>query len=497
MRDVDPVPSATSVPATRLRVVAPDDPALPAGPHGLGVGVGGPLPDGVPDREALGDWGFAGRPGQTLVLDVAAASPRVLVGYGAEATPAALRDAAAVLARALGHRATLVTSLAGAAPAGDAALAAQAVVEGAVLGRYRYDPLRTEPAGVPLTEIVLVVPADRVDAARAGAERGLVLARAAALSRDLASAPAGHLTAPGLADVAVRLGGAAGLRVEVLDRAALVDLGCGGLLGVNAGSAVEPRMIRLEHVPAGPARGGHLGLVGKGITYDSGGISLKPSNAMHAAMKMDMTGAGSILAAMTVLAELDVPVHVTAYLACTDNMPSGSATKLGDVLTTRSGRTIEVVNTDAEGRLVMADAVDLVREAGVDAILDVATLTGAALMALGPLTAAVIGNDDAMVHLVEHAAELTDERVWRLPLDARYRPWLDSEVADLKNLGGESAGATVAALFLAEWVGTTPWAHVDIAGPMRSETDDAWRTKGATGFGARLLVEAISAYGER
>jgi leucyl aminopeptidase len=252
-------------------------------------------------------------------------------------------------------------------------------------------------------------------------------------------------------------------------------------------------MIRLDHVPTGTARG-HLGLVGKGITYDSGGISLKPSNAMHAAMKMDMSGAGAVLAAMTVLAELDVPVRVTAYLACTDNMPSGSATKLGDVLTTRSGRTIEVVNTDAEGRLVMADAIDLVTEAGVEAILDVATLTGAALMALGPQTAAVIGNDDAIVALVEDAARATDEQVWRLPLDRRYRPWLESEVADLKNLGGESAGAITAALFLAEWVGATPWAHLDIAGPMRSDTDDAWRTKGATGFGARLLVEAISAY---
>jgi leucyl aminopeptidase len=367
------------------------------------------------------------------------------------------------------------------------------VVEGVLLGRYRYDTLRTAPTAVALEEIVLVVAADRVDAAERGARRGQVLARAAAVARDLASTPAEHLTAPDLAAVAVRLGEAAGLQVEVLDRAALVELGCGGLLGVNAGSVVEPRMIRLDHVPTGTARG-HLGLVGKGITYDSGGISLKPSNAMHAAMKMDMSGAGAVLAAMTVLAELDVPVRVTAYLACTDNMPSGSATKLGDVLTTRSGRTIEVVNTDAEGRLVMADAIDLVTEAGVEAILDVATLTGAALMALGPQTAAVIGNDDAIVALVEDAARATDEQVWRLPLDRRYRPWLESEVADLKNLGGESAGAITAALFLAEWVGATPWAHLDIAGPMRSDTDDAWRTKGATGFGARLLVEAISAY---
>jgi leucyl aminopeptidase len=496
MHDFDPVPSAVSVPAVRLRVVAAGEPLPGVAALGVGVLAAGDLPAGVPDRDVLADWGFAGRAGQTLTLDVAQDVATVLVGIGDVATPATLRDAAATFARAVARRPVVATTLVDAADAADevtVVAAAQAVVEGVLLGRYRYDTLRTAPTAVALEEIVLVVAADRVDAAERGARRGQVLARAAAVARDLASTPAEHLTAPDLAAVAVRLGEAAGLQVEVLDRAALVELGCGGLLGVNAGSVVEPRMIRLDHVPTGTARG-HLGLVGKGITYDSGGISLKPSNAMHAAMKMDMSGAGAVLAAMTVLAELDVPVRVTAYLACTDNMPSGSATKLGDVLTTRSGRTIEVVNTDAEGRLVMADAIDLVTEAGVEAILDVATLTGAALMALGPQTAAVIGNDDAIVALVEDAARATDEQVWRLPLDRRYRPWLESEVADLKNLGGESAGAITAALFLAEWVGATPWAHLDIAGPMRSDTDDAWRTKGATGFGARLLVEAISAY---
>lgn len=493
MHDFDPAPSAISVPAVRLRVVAAGEPLPGVAALGVGVLAAGDLPAGVPERDLLADWGFTGRAGQTLTLDVAQDVATVLVGIGDAATPATLRDAAATFARAVARRPVVATTLVDEADAASVAAAAQAVVEGVLLGRYRYDTLRTAPTTVAVEEIVLVVAADRVDEAARGARRGQVLARAAAVARDLASTPAEHLTAPDLAAVAVRLGEAAGLRVEVLDRAALVELGCGGLLGVNAGSVVEPRMIRLDHVPTGTARG-HLGLVGKGITYDSGGISLKPSNAMHAAMKMDMSGAGAVLAAMTVLAELDVPVRVTAYLACTDNMPSGSATKLGDVLTTRSGRTIEVVNTDAEGRLVMADAIDLVTEAGVEAILDVATLTGAALMALGPQTAAVIGNDDGLVALVEQAAEATDEQVWRLPLDRRYRPWLESEVADLKNLGGDSAGAITAALFLAEWVGATPWAHLDIAGPMRSDTDDSWRTKGATGFGARLLVEAISAY---
>lgn len=493
----DPVPSLPLVRALRVEVVPPDAAARTVG---VGVTSDGDLPPGVGlDRDALAAWGFRATPGTTLAL------PRpgdeqslVLVGLGpaADVTPAVLRDAAAAFARADGRAAHLVTDLAAVPVTGgaDAGAAAQAVVEGVVLGRYRYDPLRSEPDTVAVERLDLQLPDADADAARTGAARGLVLARAAALSRDLASTPAGHLTAPDVADVARRLAADAGLEITVHDKAALVGLGCGGLLGVNAGSAVEPRMVVLHYAPEGDAAPGHLGLVGKGITYDSGGISLKPTNAMHAAMKMDMTGAGAVLAAMTVLRELEVPVRVSAYLALTDNMPSATATKLGDVLVTRAGRTIEVVNTDAEGRLVMSDAITLAQEDGVDAIVDIATLTGACLAALGPLTAGLLGNDDRVHALVEDAADATDERVWRLPLDRRYRSWMDSEVADIKNLGGEFAGAITAALFLAEWVGDTPWAHLDIAGPMRSEKDDAWRTKGATGFGARLLAEVAAAY---
>ncbi|ACQ80857.1 Leucyl aminopeptidase [Beutenbergia cavernae DSM 12333] len=488
----DFVPSATAVPAVRVRVIA--GPTDHPGVLGVGVTASGDVPDavGLP-RETLTEWGFTGKPGQVLVVPRADGT-RIAVGTGDEPSAADLRDAAAAFARAAGREAVLATTLdPSSVPAADAAAA---VVEGAILGRYRYDELRSEPDTVALEELVLVVDPARVTEAEQGAARGHVLARAAAISRDLASAPGSTLTAPDLADVAVRLGEAAGLEVTVHDKAALVEMGCGGLLGVNAGSVVEPRMIRISYAPDGEAEG-HLGLVGKGIMYDSGGISLKPSNAMHAAMKMDMTGAGAILATMTVLRDLGVRSRVTAYLACTDNMPSGSATKLGDVLVTRSGRTIEVVNTDAEGRLVLSDAITLANEDGVDAIVDIATLTGAALAALGPLTAAVLGNDDGVVGQVETAARRTDERVWRLPLDERYRPWMDSEIADIKNLGGEFAGSITAALFLAEWVGETPWAHVDIAGPMRSDTDDAWRTKGATGFGARLLAEVAAAFGGR
>jgi len=476
----DPAPSLDPIRAIRLGVTT-------SGTHVLGVAVtsDGDVPDALGlTRDQLATWGFTGAAGSTFV--VPAPTPVVAVGIGASAdvSTAVLRDAAAAFARTAAREPTLSTDLAAVAGL-DAAEAAQAVVEGAVLGRYRYDALRSDPTTVPLDALTLHVTDEA--AARAGVERGRVLARVAALSRDLANTPAGHLTAPDFADLASRLAAEAGLEVVVHDKAALVELGCGGLLGVNAGSTVEPRMVILRYAPEGATA--HLGLVGKGITYDSGGISLKPSNAMHAAMKMDMSGAGAVLAATTALAELEVPVAVSAYLALTDNMPSGSATKLGDVLVSRSGRTIEVVNTDAEGRLVMADAIALAREDGVEAIVDIATLTGAALAALGPLSAALIGNDDALSDIVESAARKTDERVWALPLDHRYRPWMDSEVADIKNLGGEFAGAITAALFLSEWVGDVPWAHLDIAGPMRSEKDDVWRSKGATGFGARLLVE--------
>lgn len=253
-------------------------------------------------------------------------------------------------------------------------------------------------------------------------------------------------------------------------------------------------MIRLRYVPT-DADGapvepqGTLALVGKGIMYDSGGISLKPSDPMHLAMKMDMSGAAAALAALTALEALGCRTAVTAYLMCTDNMPSGSAVKLGDVLTIRNGTTVEVKNTDAEGRLVMSDALALAAEEQPDAIVDIATLTGAALVALGQSTAAVLGNDQTLVDAVLASGRATDEQVWQLPLEQRYRKQLDSDVADISNMGGKYAGATIAALFLAEFVDGIPWAHLDIAGTMQSEADESWRPRGATGFGTRLLID--------
>ena len=291
-----------------------------------------------------------------------------------------------------------------------------------------------------------------------------------------------------LADVATTLGDAHGFTVEAFDREQLIEMRCGGLLGVNAGSTEEPRMLVLRYTPEGEPTG-HLGLVGKGIMYDSGGISIKPSDPMHLLMKMDMGGAAAVLGAFTALRDLGVPATVTGWLMCTDNMPSGTAVKLGDVLTARNGTTVEIKNTDAEGRLVMMDALALAVEEGVDAVVDIATLTGAVLVALGPATAGLFGNEPGIIDQVKAAGAAVDEPVWQLPLEKKYCKTLDSEVADIANLGGPYAGSTTAALFLAEFVGEVPWAHIDIAGTMNVDADESWRSKGATGYGARLLAE--------
>ena len=446
--------------------------------------------DGV-SREMLAAAGFTGAKGQSLA--VPGKRLCVLVGVGAGITNSAeLRDAVAAFTRAARESAELAVDLGGVdVPAEEAALAA---TEGAILARYRYDALKHDPKTVELAKLVLGVDPADTEAAQAGVERGLVLARTASLARDLANTPPRHLSAEKFAQVIEQLAPEFGLEAEVFDRAALMELGTGGLLGVNAGSIEEPRMIKLSYRPADEE--GHLALIGKGIMYDSGGISLKPSNAMHAAMKFDMMGAAAVFSSMTALRELGVQTAVTGWLMCTDNMPSGSATKLGDVLTMRGGKTVEVKNTDAEGRLVMADGLVLAteEERRPDAIVDIATLTGAAMMALGTRTAAMLANNDSVAEQLQAAADTTDENIWRFPLDHRYREQLKSNVADLSNIGGQYAGVILAALFLNEFVDGLPWGHLDIAGTMQAESDDLWRSVGSTGFGARLLAEFADAF---
>jgi len=479
-------------PANAVGVLVVSEVAVGLDAVGFLVGPTGDLPDAVTvPREALAGLGFDAEPGQSLLVPQQSGPQLYLVGTGPAAgiTDAGLRDAAAAFARAA-HRHPRVALHPGEVPL-PAERVGQLVTEGVLLARYRYTAVKPSSSHVPLISLDIVVAPEQAGAVADGAHRGEILARATNLARDLANTPPSHLTATDLADLAVRLGADSDLEAIIFDKAQIIELGCGGLLGVNAGSVEEPRIIKLVYRPdpaltAAPAR---LAFVGKGIMYDSGGISLKPSDPMHLAMKMDMAGAAAVLGALTALKDLGCATQVTAFLMCTDNMPSGSAMKLGDVLHIRGGTTVEVKNTDAEGRLVMSDALVLAGEEAPDAIVDIATLTGAALMALGQHTAAVFGTSQPLVDQAVAAGRSADESLWQLPLEKRYRPQLDSEVADLSNMGGKYAGATTAALFLAEFVGDIPWAHLDIAGTMQADKDESWRSQGATGFGTRLLLE--------
>jgi leucyl aminopeptidase len=316
------------------------------------------------------------------------------------------------------------------------------------------------------------------------------------------------MTPSDLADAAVQIAGANGLGLTVWDEDDIARERLGGLHGVSLGSDQPPRFIKLVYEPFGtPAANGSrrgrgrngtptLALVGKGITFDSGGLSLKTPEGMIT-MKTDMSGAAAVLAVMSVIGRLAPKVRVVGYCCATENLPGPKAIKPGDILRIRNGKTIEVLNTDAEGRLVLADGLSMAVEDGADAIVDLATLTGAAVTALGREIAAYFANDDSLGEQVKAASERAGEPVWRLPLAAQYRKHIDSEIADIKNTGapGGQAGSIAGALVLKEFVADTPWVHLDIAGPARSEVDDGIYAKGGTGFGVRTLVELVSSYG--
>ncbi|SNU00389.1 leucyl aminopeptidase [Ruaniaceae bacterium KH17] len=433
------------------------------------------------------ELGFTPKPGATLVLAGGDAPVTVLLGAGQRSALdlAAVRNLAAALARAVPAHTHLAIELP-LSELADSEVAA-AAVEGAALARYVYR-IGAESDDARLDSLELVAGQARLDDLAAGIARGEVLVRAAKLTRDLAGTPGGMLTPTQVGRVALEIGAAAGLEVEVVGEDELVELGCGGLLGVSLGSEEPPVMVKLRYRPEGTPSG-RLALVGKGITYDAGGLALKPGDEIHATMKNDMTGAGAVFAAMTALKELGCTNEVIGYLMCTDNMPSGSALRLGDIIVMRGGTTVEVINTDAEGRLVMADALVLATEEKVDAIVDIATLTGACLRTFGTEIAGVMGNNEAILGQLKAASARVDEPVWELPLAHRYRGELTSTIADLRNMGGVNAGSITAALFLNEFVAGIPWAHIDIAGTAQSPADRGWINKGTTGWGTRLLID--------
>ena len=444
------------------------------------------------DWKLLEALGFEGKANQVQIVS-SESRPTAVVGMGrtGEVTPAGLRSASAAVARAAKGHGWLASSLLDAVPEdADVAEFAQAHIEGLVLGSYGYYDYKSDPKPSKLKKVSVISSADAE--VREALNRGQSVAEAVCLARDLINEPGGSLTPKKLAEVARRVaeeGEGEALEMEVWDLKRIKKEKLGGLLGVNRGSEQEPRFVKLTWKP--PEERGFLALVGKGITFDSGGLSIKPASGMET-MKMDMSGAAAVLSAMKAVKTLRPSVRVEGYMPITDNMTGGDATRPGDVLRMRNGKTVEVLNTDAEGRLILADALSLASEAGPDAIVDLATLTGACMVALGAKVAGLMGNHDGWVGAVRKAAEVSGERVWHLPLPSDYRKQLDSEVADIKNIGNRWGGTLTAGLFLAEFVvDGIPWVHLDIAGPAWAESTEEETAKGGTGFGVRLLVELI------
>ena len=453
------------------------------------------------DAAVLEAVGFEGKAAQ-VHLQPAEGGFVGLVGLGpaAEVTGGTLRRAGAVLARSCSRHGRVAVSLPGDVSV-PAAEARQALAEGVILGGYRYTAFKSSTGGdnddsgsAKLARVDVV--GSTSAAAKEALERGAAIAAAVCLARDLANEPGGSLTAPAFADKAAEVAREAGLEVKVWTEAEIKAEGLGGVLGVNRGSTQPPCFVEMTYEPEGDPTA-TLAYVGKGITFDAGGLSIKTAQGMMA-MKMDMCGAAAIIGAMSVLPAVGAPVRVKGYLPMTDNMLGGDATRPGDVLTIRNGKTIEVLNTDAEGRLILADALSLACEDEPDAIVDLATLTGACMVALGPSIAGLMGNDEAFIDQVRSAADRAGERVWPLPLPADYAQQIESNVADMKNIGGNHGGTLTAGLILKEFVDDAiPWAHLDIAGPARAESDDAEITKGGTGFGVRTLIELASTFAPR
>ncbi|MDT0405890.1 leucyl aminopeptidase [Streptomyces edwardsiae] len=408
------------------------------------------------------------------------AQPGKDAGYDTEV----LRRAAGVAARTLAG----VKKAAFALPLTDAADAG-AVAEGVLLGAYTFDAYkdRGKNGKAPLAEAALLGGKPRDKAFKAALERAVAVAEELNRARDLINTPPNDLNPEAFAAVAQVAAKEHGVKVQVLDEKALVKGGYGGILGVGAGSAAGPRLVKLSYTSSKAKK--HLALVGKGITYDSGGISLKPAGH-NETMKCDMSGAAAVFAAVVAAARLGLQVNVTGWLALAENMPSGSATRPGDVLRMYSGKTVEVLNTDAEGRLVLADALWAASQEKPDAIVDVATLTGAMVLALGDRTFGIMANDDAFRSAVHEAAEEVGEPAWQMPLPEHLRKGMDSPTADIANMGERMGGGLVAGLFLREFVGEgITWAHLDIAGPAFNEgAPFGYTPKGGTGSAVRTLV---------
>ncbi len=370
----------------------------------------------------------------------------------------------------------------------NAAQSTQALCEGALLGLYRFTRYKKDAEDAREIAVLTLIERDRekLRAMAVAARRGRIVAEATNVARDLGNEPGNALTPTELGRRARDLARRTGLRCRLLGPPELRRMGARALLGVARGSQEPPRLIILEY--RGGRRGGpHLGLVGKGITFDSGGISIKPAENMEA-MKGDMAGAAAVIAATSAIAQLQIPIHVTAVVPATENLPSGTALKPGDILRAMSGKTIEVINTDAEGRLVLADALHYACRQKVSHLVDVATLTGACVVALGTLNSGAFASNQALLDKVVAAGRATGEKIWPMPMDVEYDELIKSDVAEIKNTGGRKGGAITAAKFLQRFVGDTPWVHLDIAGTFETDKEKGYQVKGGTGVMVRTLV---------
>ena len=468
-------------------------------PDGVRPAPGGDAADAALDgrlQSALTAVGASGSEDDVVKLAAGASSPVPLVvavglgpapADGAAPSPQRVARAAGAAVRALGGKSRVALTL---GMTGDDVELVAAAAEGALLGAYSFSAYRTGDRSrtAPPSVLTLLVPDPKQDGLDAVGRRAGIVASAVALARDLVNTPPNDLPPAELARRAEEAGLAAGLEVEVLDEDALAAAGFGGVLGVGAGSQRPPRLVRIRHAGTGPK----VALVGKGITFDSGGISIKPAAGMDQ-MKSDMAGAAAVIAAMTAIAALDLPLDVTATVPMAENLPSGTAYRPADVLTMYGGKRVEVLNTDAEGRLILADAIVRACEDSPAYLIETSTLTGAQRIALGDRTSAVMGSDELTARVVR-AGERVGEHTWAMPLPDYLRPGLDSKVADIANVTGErAAGMLVAGVFLREFVAEgVQWAHIDVAGPAYNPGRPwGYVPKGGTGVPVRTIVATL------
>jgi len=482
----------TEIDAQALAVaVFKDDKADSGVLKNLDAAVGGMISDVMKSEE------FAAKEGETVYFHVSGeklkARRLLLIGCGErDAYKAAqitqMGGSAARVLRSKNAKTVAIVPRAG----DDAARTAQNVIVGAIMGLFEPDKYRTKDKEErELKSVTVVVEGADKRALQRGADRGQIIGESINFTRDLANEPGGYMTPTIMADRAKTVAKEFGLEIDVLDQKQMEKLGMGALLGVARGSDEPPKLIVMKYQPSRFRRKGDLlALVGKGITFDSGGISLKPGENMEL-MKYDMSGAATVIGTMRAIAQLKPSIAVLGVAPCSENLPSGKATKPGDILKAMTGKTIEVINTDAEGRLVLADAIAYAKKLGATRIIDMATLTGAVSIALGDVNTAILGTDQNLIDGVIDAGKGVGEKFWQLPLDDDYTKQIKSDIADIKNVGGKKAGTITAAAFLKEFAEETPWAHLDIAGTAWGDPATPYRSKGPTGVAVRTLIEFI------